>query len=62
LTVVATCAAFPREVLSHLTVLGNPALAIPLVGAGWAAMLVGIVFVIRRHFFATERRVLSPSG
>jgi len=34
LTVVASCAAFPREVLSHLTVLGNPALAVPLFGAG----------------------------
>ncbi len=61
LTVVATCAAYPREVFSHLTVLGNPVVAIPLFGAGWAAMLIGVVFVIKRRFFIPERREL-PAG
>jgi hypothetical protein len=60
LTVVATCAAFPREVLRHLTVLGNPALALPLFGTGWVAMLIGFALVIRQRFFTPERRVLSP--
>src|ERR1035437_1017609 len=62
LTVVATCAVSPREVLSHLTMLGNPALAIPLFGAGWVAMLIGVAFIITRRFFIPERRALFPSG
>jgi hypothetical protein len=61
LTVVATCAVSPRVVLSHLTVLGNPALAIPLFGAGWIAMLIGVLLVIIGRFFTPERRALSPS-
>jgi hypothetical protein len=60
LTIVATCAAFPHEVLSHLTVLGNPALAFPLVGAGWAAMLIGVVLVIKGQFFAAGTALFRP--
>jgi hypothetical protein len=60
-TAIASCAAYPHEVISHLMVLGNPALAIPLFGAGWLAMLIGVLLVVTRHFFTAEHRVLSPS-
>lgn len=62
LTVVATCAVLPREIFSRLAALGNPALAIPLFGLGWLAMLIGIGFVTKRRFFAPERAALSPSS
>jgi hypothetical protein len=61
-TAIASCAASPREVLSHLAVLGNPALAIPLFSAGRVAILIGVVLVIAGCFFAPERRALSPRG
>jgi hypothetical protein len=59
LTAVAACAAFPCEALSNLAVLGNPALAIPLFGAGWMAMLIGVALVIARQFPRPEDHELS---
>jgi hypothetical protein len=46
LSAAAACAAAPRELLGNLAVLGNPALGLPLFGAGWLAMLTGVAVVI----------------
>ena len=54
LTVVASCVVIPREIFSKLSVFGDPGLAIPLFSAGWLAMLIGVGFVIKRHFFVPE--------
>jgi hypothetical protein len=60
LTAVAACAALPRELLSNLAVLGNPALAIPLFGAGWMAMLIAVVLVIARCLSLPEHHEPAP--
>jgi hypothetical protein len=63
LTAIAACAALPRELLSHLAVLGNPALALPLFGVGWVAMLIGVALIIARRFFTAEApQSLGPRG
>ena len=48
LPAVVACAAVPREILGNLAVLVNPALALALFGAGWIAMLIGVVLVVAR--------------
>jgi hypothetical protein len=48
LAAFAACAAVPREIFGNLAVLGNPALALALFGAGWMAMLIGVVLVVAR--------------
>ena len=63
LTAIAACAALPREIFSHLALLGNPAFAISLFGAGWLTMLIGVVLVIARSFFvAGAPQSLGPRG
>jgi hypothetical protein len=58
LTAIAACAALPREVLNHMSVLGNPAFAIPLFGAGCAVMLAGLLlFAVPRFFLAMRPSV-----
>ena len=52
LSAIAACAAAPREVLSHLAVLGDPAIALPLFGAGCFVMLIGLVLFTIPRFFA----------
>jgi hypothetical protein len=49
LSAFAACAAAPRELLGNLAILGNPALGLPLLGAGWLAMLIGVAVVIARQ-------------
>jgi hypothetical protein len=53
LSAAAACAAAPRELLGHLAVLGNPALGLALFGAGWLAMLIGVIIVIARQLGIT---------
>ncbi|HKA79704.1 MAG TPA: hypothetical protein VKD43_06700 [Xanthobacteraceae bacterium] len=48
LAAFAACAASPREILINLTVVGNPAVALALFGAGWMTMLVAVVLLVAR--------------
>ena len=61
LAAFAACAASPREILDNLAMLGTPALALALFGAGWIMMLVAVVHVVARCLPRPEQRGL-PAG
>ena len=46
------CGLGPSELLQRLAVLADPGLAIPLLLAGWLAMLAATVVIVRRCFYA----------
>lgn len=56
LATFAACAVVPREIFDNLAVLGNPAPALALFGAGWIAMLIGVVLVVARCLPLPEQR------
>ena len=60
LAALATCAASPREVFTHLTTLGNPALALPMFSAGWLTMLAGVVIITFRGLFTLTHATSAP--
>jgi hypothetical protein len=47
LAMITPCSGGISEVITNLSILGAPALAIPLYLAGWLAMLIGVLIVLR---------------
>jgi len=55
LSSIASCAVMPHEIMSHLAVLGDPAVAIPLFGIGCVIMMAGVLLFAWPRFFAAAR-------